>query len=58
MLANKHGIKVDEVYFVRLDKAGSPPEVMRVIPSWQEFINAFTLYKEYMHHNTFTLEDE
>jgi hypothetical protein len=57
-LANTAKIRVDEIYFVKLDKNGKPPIVTQYVPSWEEFFSAFDLYKEYLKDVKCNLEDE
>lgn len=57
-LASTIGIKVDEVYFVKLDKLGKPPIVTKYVPNWTQFFAAYDLYKEFLQNQDFKLEDE
>lgn len=57
-LASTAKIRVDEIYFVKLDKNGKPPIVTQYVPSWEQFFSALDLYKEYLKDVKCNLEDE
>lgn len=57
-LANSLGISLDEIYFVKLDKAGKPPVVTKIEPNVSQFFWAYELYKEYLNECKCNLEDE
>lgn len=57
-LASTAGLKVDEIYFIKLDKNGKPPIVTQYVPSWEQFFSAYDLYKEYLKDIKCNLEDE
>lgn len=57
-LAGIEGIIISEIYFIRLDKNGKPPEVKKIEPNLSQFFAAYDLYKEYMKDIKCNLEDE
>ena len=54
--ANK--LRVDKIYFVRLDRDGKDPEVIEYKPEWKLFMKAYDLYKIFFKENTCNLEME
>lgn len=57
-LASTAGLRVDEIFFIKLDKHGNAPIVTEYKPSWEQFFAAYDLYKEYMKDVKVNLEDE